>query len=161
MAVAKLSFLVHPQPTFPAKMKILNLSVSPACITLTEKYTSQLLLTPEYLTTNAQILDHYSHSLTSPYSHYDRNCSLQILLRIRNVPYHPYVCFYQDFCNERPHSRIFQILIFRPQLYDYYLSSSIFDLKISYILNMLKSQPPPVFLKSFLLDDVKNKTEVS
>ena len=58
-------------------------------------------------------------------------------------------------------SRIFQILIFRPQLYDYYLSSSIFDLKISYILNMLKSQPPPVFLKSFLLDDVKNKTEVS
>ena len=55
--------------------------------------------------------------------------------------------------------RIFQILIFLPQLYDYYLSSSIFDLKISYILNMLKSQPPPVFLKSFLLD-VKNKTEV-
>ena len=57
-------------------------------------------------------------------------------------------------------SRIFQILIFLPQLYDYYLSSSIFDLKISYILNMLKSQPPPVFLKPFLLDDVKNKTEV-
>ena len=55
-------------------------------------------------------------------------------------------------------SRIFQILIFLPQLYDYYLSSSIFDLKISYILNMFKSQPPPVFLKSFLLDDVKNKT---
>ena len=35
------------------------------------------------------------------------------------------------------------------------LDSSIFDLKISYILNMVKYQPPPVFLKSFLLDDVK------
>ena len=71
------------------------------------------------------------------------------------------ITFYQDFCNERPHSfsRIFQILIFLPQLFDYYLSSSIFDLKISYILNMLKSPPPPVFLKSFLLDDVKNLTE--
>ena len=57
-------------------------------------------------------------------------------------------------------SRIFQIFIFLPQLYNYYLSSSIFDLKISYILNMVKSQPPPVFLKPFLLDDVKNKTEV-
>ena len=56
--------------------------------------------------------------------------------------------------------KISQILIFLPQLYDYYLSSSIFDLKISYILNMLKSPPPPVFLKPFLLDDVKNQTEV-
>ena len=57
-------------------------------------------------------------------------------------------------------SLIFHILIFLPQLYDYYLSSSIFDLKISYSLNMLRSQPPPVFFKSFVLDDVKNKTEV-
>ena len=55
---------------------------------------------------------------------------------------------------------ISQILIFLPQLYDYYLSSSIFDLKISYILNKIKSPPPPVFLKPFLLDDVKNQTEV-
>ena len=50
--------------------------------------------------------------------------------------------------------------IFLPQLYNYYLSSSIFDLKISYILNKFKSPPPPVFLKPFLLDDVKNQTEV-
>ena len=41
----------------------------------------------------------------------------------------------------------------------YYLSSSIFGLKISYIFNMLKYPPPPVFLKPFLLDDVKNQTE--
>ena len=47
--------------------------------------------------------------------------------------------FVKVFCNERPqlpHSflRISQILIFLPQLYDYYLSSPIFSLKISYIL---------------------------
>ena len=53
---------------------------------------------------------------------------------------------------------ISQILIFMPQFYDYYLSSSIFDLKISYILNKIKSPLPPVFLKPFLLDDVKNQT---
>ena len=37
----------------------------------------------------------------------------------------------------------------------------LFILQVSILSEqMLKSQPPPVFLKSFLLDDVKNKTEV-
>ena len=45
------------------------------------------------------------------------------------------------FCNEQAQLpqgfvlRISKILIFLPQLYDYYLSSSIFDLKISCICN--------------------------
>ena len=147
-------------------MKILNLSVSHACITLTEKYTTQLLfITPEYLTTNAQILDN-----TTPTRSRRHILIMTVIVRYRYffefVTYrtiHMYV-FIKIFVTNGPtvyFSRIFQILIFLPQLYDYYLSSSIFDLKISYILNMLKSQPPPVFLKSFLLDDVKNKTEVS
>ena len=93
-------------------MKILNLSVSPACITLTEKYTNQLLfITYASLFDNliAQILDN-----TTP----TRSCRHILIITEQTeivcyryyfefVPYHPYVCFYQDFCNERPHSLFF------------------------------------------------------
>ena len=149
-------------------MKILNLSVSPVCITLTEKYTSQLLFITYariFDNLNAQILDN-----TTPTRSRRHILIMTEIVRYRYffefVTYrtiHMYV-FIKIFVTNGPtvyFSRIFQILIFLPQLYDYYLSSSIFDLKISYILNMPKSQPPQVFLKSFLLDDVKNKTEVS
>ena len=151
-------------------MKILNLSVSPACITLIEKYTTQLLFITYaslFDNLNAQILDNTTPTrslrhilIITEQSEIVRYRYFFEFVTYRTI--HMYV-FIKIFVTNGPtvyFSRIFQILIFLPHLYDYYLSSSIFDLKISYILNMLKSQPPPVFLKSFLLDDVKNKAEV-